>query len=545
MSTLWNTAEKRKQLLCKLVNWKSGTLTKGEVEFAQHLAEELGKLPYFHEHPEQLMLKDVDRGRSNVLALYKHPGVTETVVLISHYDTVPTEEYGDLEPLACKPVELTEAMHSVKDELDDAAKEDLESGDYLFGRGTMDMKAGLALHMGLIEKASTEQWPINLLLMSVADEEVNSAGMRYGVNELLELEKEFDLTYTLFLNSEPVFAMAPQDQAHYIYTGSIGKIMPAALFYGKETHVGEPLSGITSSYMSTYLTHRMEWNDTFRETSYGETTPLPVTAMQRDLKNSYSAQTPYRTSAMYNVFTFKQSEEEVFARFEKVARDAAAHCMEDYRAMCAREGISPVGDIRVMRYEELRQYAIDKFGYDYVDELLAETMLHAEWDVREKSIHMADILLINCQELTPAITLLFAPPYYPAVNSTDDPLIQQCVESVIASASELFDINIQQVHYFNGISDLSYVNYHDQEDGWITYERNTPIYGETYSIPFQTMKQLKAPVFNVGPFGKDAHKRTERLHMRNAFEEMPVLLEQLIRGLEKEEIPAERTPHGQ
>src|SRR5699024_6420480 len=152
----------RKQLLCKLVNWKSGTLTKGEAEFGKHLADELGQLPYFQEHPEQLMLKDVDRGRSNVLAPYTHPDVTETVILLSHYDTVPTEEYGDLEPLACKPVELTEAMHSVKDELDDAAREDLESGDYLFGRGTMDMKAGLALHMGLIEKASTEEWPINL-----------------------------------------------------------------------------------------------------------------------------------------------------------------------------------------------------------------------------------------------------------------------------------------------------------------------------------------------------------------------------------------------
>src|SRR5699024_7306542 len=140
-------------------------------------------------------------------ALYKHPDVTETVILISHYDTVPTEEYGDLEPLACKPVELTEAMHSVKDELDDAAREDLESGDYLFGRGTMDMKSGLALHMGLIEKASTEGWPVNLVRMSVADEEVSSAGMRYCVNELLELEKEYDLTYTLSLNSEPFCAM--------------------------------------------------------------------------------------------------------------------------------------------------------------------------------------------------------------------------------------------------------------------------------------------------------------------------------------------------
>ncbi len=63
----------------------------------------------------------------------------------------------------------------------------------------MDMKMGLALHMHLIENAAAEDWPINLLLMTVPDEEVDSAGMRAAV-----------------------------------------EIMPSALFYGVETHVGEP-----------------------------------------------------------------------------------------------------------------------------------------------------------------------------------------------------------------------------------------------------------------------------------------------------------------
>ena len=43
------------------------------------------------------------------------------------------------------------------------------------------------------------------------------------------------------------------------------------------------------------------------------------------------------------------------------------------------------------------------------------------------------------------------------------------------------------------------------------------------------MGQLQAPVLNVGPFGKDAHKRTERLHIKNAFEEIPVLVEGMIK----------------
>jgi arginine utilization protein RocB len=43
------------------------------------------------------------------------------------------------------------------------------------------------------------------------------------------------------------------------------------------------------------------------------------------------------------------------------------------------------------------------------------------------------------------------------------------------------------------------------------------------------MKKLQAPVLNVGPFGKDAHKRMERLHIKSAFEEVPVLVEGMIK----------------
>ena len=69
--------------------------------------------------------------------------------------------------------------------------------------------------------------------------------MRAAVTKLLELKEKYNLIYKLFLNGEPVFTQEPGDGSFYVYSGSIGKIMPSALFYGKETHVGEPLSGIT------------------------------------------------------------------------------------------------------------------------------------------------------------------------------------------------------------------------------------------------------------------------------------------------------------
>ncbi|MFE4896984.1 M20/M25/M40 family metallo-hydrolase [Peribacillus butanolivorans] len=529
---LWGTPETLRALLCELVSWESRTLTEGECMFPYKVQEKLSKLDYFKRNPENLSLHEVDLGRNFVNAFYKHPEAKETVVLISHFDTVQTEEYGDLETLAFQPEELTKKLHERKDNLPEEARTDLESGKYLFGRGTMDMKMGLALHMALIEKASIEQWSINLLLLTVPDEEVNSAGMRAAVKELVTLRDKYDLSYKMFFNSEPSFSQKPGDDRHYIYSGTLGKIMPAALFYGKETHVGEPLKGITANYIASFLTQLMEWNTLFQESDLGEDTPLPVSLQQKDLKLQYSTQTPYRAAALYNVFIMKRSAAEIMDIFEQVAQDAAIMCNESYKAVCQREQIEGVGEVKVLRYEKLLSYAEGKFGANFVEEIKSEVQGNMDWDEREKSLRIADKLMIQCQELAPAIVLMFAPPYYPAVNTSDDPLIIDSVK-LIKETARLFDDDVSQIHYFNGLCDLSYVQYSDQADGWTAFEKNTPVWGDTYSIPFADMLQLQAPVLNVGPFGKDAHQRTERLHIDSAFVHTPVMLERLIKSMFK------------
>ncbi|MDO7488379.1 M20/M25/M40 family metallo-hydrolase [Peribacillus frigoritolerans] len=529
---LWGTPETLRALLCELVSWESRSLTTGERMFPYKVQEKLRELDYFKRNPAYLSLHEADLGRNFVNAFYKHPDSKETVVLISHFDTVHTEEYGDLESLAFQPEELTKKLHDRKDELPDEARIDLESGKYLFGRGTMDMKMGLALHMAIIEKASIEQWPINLLLLTVPDEEVNSAGMRAAVKELVTLRDKYDLSYKMFFNSEPSFSQKPGDNRHYIYSGTLGKIMPAALFYGKETHVGEPLKGITANYIASFLTQLMEWNTLFLESDLGEETPLPVSLQQKDLKLQYSTQTPYRAAALYNVFIMKRTAAEIMDLFEQVANEAAMKCNESYKELCLRKQIEGVGEVQVLRYEKLLSYAEGKFGGRFVEEIKSEVKGNTDLDEREKSVRIAEKLMIQCQELSPAIVLLFAPPYYPAVNTSDDPLIIKSVK-LMKETARLLDCEVSQIHYFNGLCDLSYVQYSDESDGWTAFEKNTPVWGDTYSIPFADMQKLQAPVLNVGPFGKDAHQRTERLHIDSAFVHTPVMLEKLIKSMFK------------
>ena len=251
----WSRPEQLEDLLCELVSWDSRTGTMGEIEFATRMLKKLLELHYFQENSSNIHFHDAGKGRNAVTALYNSGVTKKTIVLISHFDTVHIEEFGGgLEDLAFQPGLLAEALKRRMSELPEDAQADLASNEYLFGRGTMDMKMGIALHLHLLERASTEQWPINLLFLTVPDEEVNSSGMRAAAKGLVDVKEKYGLDYELFINSEPTFTQKPHDSNYYIYSGSIGKIMPSALFYGRETHAGEPLNGITSHFMASYLT---------------------------------------------------------------------------------------------------------------------------------------------------------------------------------------------------------------------------------------------------------------------------------------------------
>lgn len=527
----WNQPEELKDLLCEVVGWHSRTGTEGEIEFPHKLREKLLQLDYFQNNSKHIHLHDAEKERNALTAFYDSGVTKKTIVLMSHFDTVHTEDFGTLKDLAFQPEALTEAFKKVIDELPEDAKEDLQSGEYLFGRGTMDMKMGLVLHLHLLERASIEKWPINLLLLTVPDEEVESAGMRAAVGGLNELRDTYGLDYELFLNSEPTFSQSPRDENYYIYSGTIGKIMPSALFYGKETHAGEPLGGITGHYMSAYLTKEMEFNPDFMEEVYEEETPLPICLKTYDLKEDYSTQTSHHVAALYNVFLMEKNATEVMDVFKQTTLKAMASCEKDYQAVCKRENVEPLGDIDVLEYTELIAYAEKKLGAERVEEIKHAVLKKTELDEREMSIQICDDLMLHCQELAPATIIFFAPPYYPAINSTENALVQEKIQLSQKLFKEKFDVEAKQVHYFNGISDLSYVNYDEHDEGWKAYQDNTPVWGDIYSIPFEGMQKLQAPVINIGPFGKNAHKFTERLHKQSAFVYTPYVLGKVIESM--------------
>lgn len=307
----WQTESELKELLTALMQYESISGTTGEVALAEYLYYLLRERPYFEQNPDHLALHPMKDGRYYLTALVKRSTLQRTVLLLSHFDVVDTEDYGEFQNMACKPEELMTSFSQKSELLPKRAREDLASGDWLFGRGAMDMKAGLTVQLSMLERAMTETFDGNVLLVTVPDEEVNSQGMLEAVPKLKELKEKHDLDYTACLNSEPMFEKYPGDEHHYMYTGSIGKVLAGFFCKGIETHVGEPFSGLNANCMVSELNRLLELNSDYCEEADGEVTPPPTNLMQKDLKEAYSVQTPHTAVSLFNVLMMKRSSEEL------------------------------------------------------------------------------------------------------------------------------------------------------------------------------------------------------------------------------------------
>ena len=296
-----NLGERAWQLLPLLMSYESVTQSPGEGKVARYVHSLLAANPYFQSNPEQLRLLPLPAPNDPavVAALVRGQG-DKTIILLSHHDVVGVEDYGVFKDLAFDAEKLTQALKQQPEVLPEAARVDLMSGEWIFGRGTMDMLYGLAMHIALIEKAAKdpETLPGNLLLLTVPDEENNSLGMRYGISLLRQLQQKYDLDFTAALNSE---SHGIVDEGHVVQTGSDGKLLALVYCFGKETHAGTLYSGLNAHLLLAEVTSRLELNADFCDSAAGEVSFPPTLLLGGDTKQEYNVSTPTAAWGFYNI----------------------------------------------------------------------------------------------------------------------------------------------------------------------------------------------------------------------------------------------------
>jgi arginine utilization protein RocB len=474
-----------------------------------------------------------------------------TVVLLGHIDTVTTADYGPLEQYALDPDALAARVDELA-ALTPGLAADLAAhpGDWLFGRGTIDMKCGVAANLAvmrrLAERARTEPPPLSIVVLATPDEENESAGVLQAVRFLLRLRERHGLEYVGAINTDYTTSRAPGDPDWHVYTGTIGKLLPSFLVLGKESHVGDPFDGIDANLLAADLIADLSMNPDLCDTVRGQITPPPVTLRATDLKLGYDVQLPFAAYFYLNVLTFTTDPAALLERLRQRATAALARTLgridEAERRWLAAGGVidreidGTARSARVLSYAELLAVATEAAGEDHVTAQLAAEWAAwpAETDSRTRSLHLTRRLWTLSGLRGPAVVLYYSPPFYPHVAETPCDL-HDAVRAVAASHP---DLRLRLEEFFPFLSDMSYLRL-DPGTDVTALAANMPVWQAegsaprpgAYSLPLGSIAQLNLPVVNLGPYGKGAHQRGERVLMSRSFGALPALVYETIERL--------------
>lgn len=511
--------------------------------------EQLSRMEYFKKNSgdlKQIKLEKDPCNRHFVAALLK--GTTKsrkTIVLLAHTDIVDIEEYGHLKHLAFNPIEFTKRVKELK--LDSEALADFESGEWLFGRGVNDMKLGVALNIELLREYSMQKdFNGNILFLGVPGEESNSEGMLGAVKYLEKLQREDGYELTSLLLPEPYGFKSSEDQTRYMHIGACGKIMPMFFFVGKETHAAEPYDGLDPLLLASEVNRLISLNTEFCETSRGAVTPPPICLRLMDLKGLYSVQTPLYAASYYNVITLNRTSAEILEMLKELCSKAADNVTamieescNSYEKTYGLKIYRHKTKLRVVTYRELYESIRNSYGAEFDTYLEGKVR---EWekqglDNQTKTINIVKEIYERYPDKDPMIIIAFEPPYYPGVypdeNSLNMKKLIKVMDSIIEQGQSLFGETFEKEDYYMGISDLSYTGLRDDSGIGLVYE-NMPGAGRIYELPVDSLKQLDIPGVVIGPYGKDAHKYTERLNIPFSIGVLPDVYEYAIKSLLEE-----------
>jgi len=532
-------------LMLELVSFPSVSPSPAETELAEFIYNKLAEQPYFKQHQDDLAfipIPDDPFGRKGVFAIVRaQPETKRTLILTGHFDVVDTSEARTLADVAFRPEEYTRKISELK--LPTEAREDLESGKFLFGRGVIDMKTGIAIQMALLAKYSQEpgNLPVNIAFLAVGDEENNSAGMRAAISFLADMQaQEYD--FLACINSEGVIPKFPGDTNRYVDIGSAGKIMPMFYCVGRESHVGQYYAGLNANLLASAVTMELEANPEWAEEWQDEVYPPPASLKLKDLRDIYSVTLPARAVVYFNHLTVTSTPDEILEQMKSTAHKAFARAIEHMSQSAKRfaeRADTPVPipwQPTVVTVQQLEKEVADKFDGDLNEHIEGFIKnLPKGTDERDKSLLVVEELLRFYPDKSPMIIVGFLPPYYPhrtnKRESAREKGLLDVVSQIIAEAKAEFNETLVISEHFASISDLSYVGFQGNRKELVPLAHNTPGWGLIYDIDLDNLLKLDIPVVNLGPWGKDAHKFMERVDLHYSLEVVPRLLESLIEKL--------------
>lgn len=361
--------------------------------------------------------------------------------------------------------------------------------------------------------------------------------------------------------------------------------MPVVLVQGRTAHVSRCFDGLNAVGVLGRIFEKTELSAEFAEVFDGEVCMPPTWLNFKDLKKEYDVSVPARAAGYLSVLSFRSGPGEILEKMRELGSEAFAEYIEkmdaerrrleeklsgramqgkkkcvktakpqaanaesvDHADPVSEEYADNVGEcektndvvpqkFNVLSFEELseqcRKKNADGFE-DFLEGLKVRTearIRSGETNYPQATIDMMTEVLDWSGLTEPVMVISFAPPLYPAYHS-DQMTGKEGAGSwqfrKIKKASEAAGCMVKKVHYFTGISDLSYCGTCGDMD-FSGYAAETPLWGGGYQVDFEEIGKLNIPAVLMGPWGKDIHRRTERVNRKSLLVELPEILHTLI-----------------
>ncbi len=509
----------------------SFTNTESERVIEDYLDQRIGAIPYFQTHPHHFgryPLSNDHLHRSVNWALVDK-GKKKTVILFHHHDTVNLEDYGPLAPIALDSEALVQALKDL--DFRSEMQEDLNSRQWQFGRGSCDMKAALALQLGVLEAYASDPagGQVNLLYLSVGDEESYSRGMRGALGLLCQLKDEFDLDYVLAVDSEPF--EAGSDKEKVLHIGTVGKLMPVVVAQGVLSHMKEPLKGINALSILIAVASKLDLHPDLSDHALGERSPLPSWSYLRDLKDQYDVSTVLHAAGYFSVLHLKKTPQELLQRIKELSQEAVDQFYVKYLSLQDQAGQEHViSQPRVISYQELLDRCQKKEGFLSFQEQ-CEQRAYQDFlsgvSYQTIAIQQIQSFLEFLSEKNPLVVIGFAPPYYPSMNCRSLPNTSLKIDNLIDDyryylASRGLSLKVEE--YFMGICDTSYCALERELASYQVVLDSLAIPSQVYELDLANIAQIQVPAVNLGPWGKELHQRGERVFTEDLLDTIPSYL---------------------
>ena len=514
----------------------------GESAVARYVGDYYMSLPYFQAHPDQVMVFQTKNDfveRHSTIAYVKGTkgNSNKTIILLGHIDTVGVDDFAQYRDYAFDTEHLPEVLKEHFD-LPQHVIDDIDSGEFMFGRGALDMKSGVAGHMVIMKYFSEhpEELDGNLVQFAECDEEDNSKGVITGLDVLVDLKKKEGFEYIACINADYSTDYAPGDENRYIYYGSIGKLLPCFVAFGKEAHVGAAFSAFDPNLLIAEVTRNMSLNTDLCDIAQGEVAIPPISLKQMDTKGPYTVQTALVAFSYYNYFTHGLNPAQVLEKCKAIGVKSMDSVIEylntQWKRFCEISNVpcQPLPwKTRVYTWEEFYNELAEKHGKPFEDAIQAyKEKLQADdptLDLRLYSLKVAEEAWKWHEDKSPALVIFFGSVYSARIEMTrkteKECELLDAVEAAVEVVRPEAERQIKTRMFYPYISDSSFMAVCDELSSVDTLGANMPSWKTKYFHDVNKILEIDVPVVNIGTFGRDGHMLTERVDMKQTFRNVP------------------------